>query len=46
MPKALEDRVKALVKSGKDKSSAYAIATATLQKEGKLPKGKKKPKKK
>lgn len=39
MPKVLEDRVKALMKQGKPKANAYAIATATLQREGKLKKG-------
>jgi len=39
MPKLLEKRVSALKKAGKSTSSAYAIATKTLQKEGKLKKG-------
>lgn len=39
MPKILEDRVKAIMRSGKTKSQAFAIATAQLQKEGKLKKG-------
>lgn len=39
MPKVLEDRVKALEAKGKPKSQAYAIATSSLQKEGKLKKG-------
>lgn len=46
MPKVLEDRVKAIMRSGVSKSRAYAIATAALQKEGKLPKTKKRPAKK
>jgi len=39
MPKILEDRVAALMKQGKSRSQAYAIATASLQKEGKMEKG-------
>lgn len=39
MPKVLEKRVDALRKKGMDKSKAYAIATSSLQKEGKLEKG-------
>jgi hypothetical protein len=39
MPKILDKRVSALKKAGKSTSSAYAIATKTLQKEGKLKKG-------
>lgn len=42
MPKALEKVVNALKKQGKSESSAYAIATATLKKAGKMPKKKKK----
>lgn len=40
MPKILEDRRKAIAKSNPKlpKSSQFAIATAALQKEGKLPK--------
>jgi len=40
MPKILEKHVKRLVKEGKDKSSAYVIATSYLQKAGKLKKSK------
>jgi hypothetical protein len=39
MPQILEDRVKALMKKGMSRSQAYAIATAALQKEGKMKKG-------
>jgi hypothetical protein len=39
MPKILEDRVEALQKRGYPKDRAYAIATASLQKEGKMAKG-------
>jgi predicted protein tyrosine phosphatase len=39
MPKILEERVKALMREGKTREQAYAIATATLQREGKLKKG-------
>jgi hypothetical protein len=39
MPQILEDRVKALMRQGKSREQAYAIATASLQKEGKLKKG-------
>lgn len=39
MPKILEDRVQALMRQGKSRSQAYAIATASLQKEGKMEKG-------
>ena len=39
MPKILEDRVKALMREGKTREQAFAIATATLQREGKLKKG-------
>lgn len=39
MPKILENRVKSLIKSGMDKNKAYAIATSSLKKEGKLIKG-------
>jgi hypothetical protein len=46
MPKVLDKRVKALQeKRGMSESRAYAIATATLQKEGKLKKGTQKVKK-
>ena len=40
MPKILEDRRKAIARDDPklSKSSTYAIATASLQKEGKLPK--------
>lgn len=42
MPKILEDRRKAIAKGNPNlpKSSTYAIATAALQKEGKMPKAK------
>lgn len=44
MPKVLDDRVKALMRQkGMTESRAYAIATASLQKEGKLKKGTQKP---
>lgn len=46
MPKVLEKRVKALKGKGMDESKAYAIATSSLQKEGKLKKGTNKLKKK
>jgi uncharacterized protein YoaH (UPF0181 family) len=39
MPKILEDRVTALMRKGMSRSKAYAIATAALQKEGKMQKG-------
>ena len=41
MPKILEDSVKSIMKKNPDmdKSSAYAIATKTLQKSGDLKKG-------
>jgi hypothetical protein len=39
MPKILEDAVKQIRKKGHSKSSAYAIATSTLQKAGELRKG-------
>lgn len=40
MPKVLEDRVKALMKQrGMTRERAYAIATSSLQKEGKMQKG-------
>ena len=39
MPAILEKRVAALKRSGKSESSAWAIATSSLQKEGKLKKG-------
>ncbi len=42
MPKVLEKAVKAIKRQGKSTSDAYAIATASLQKAGKLPKSKKK----
>lgn len=40
MPKILEDRRKAIAKDNPNlsKSSTYAIATSSLQKQGKLPK--------
>jgi hypothetical protein len=40
MPKILEDRRKAIAKSNPNlsKSSQFAIATAALQREGKMPK--------
>lgn len=41
MPKILEDLVKKISKK-QPKKNAWAIATAALQKQGKLPKGKKK----
>lgn len=46
MPKILEDRVAALMKKGMDKNRAYAIATAALQKEGKMQRGSQKLKRK
>lgn len=48
MPKVLEDRVKAIQRDNPKvgKSSAFAIATSSLQKEGKLQKGSNKPAKK
>lgn len=46
MPKVLEDLVKKLERKGKPKSNAYAIATAALQKQGKLKKGTQKLKRK
>jgi hypothetical protein len=36
MPQILEDRVKALMRKGMSKERAYAIATSSLQKEGKM----------
>lgn len=40
MPKALEDRVKAIMRDkNMPRERAYAIATASLQKEGKMQKG-------
>lgn len=39
MPKILEDLRKKVEKKGHSKSSAYAIATSALQKQGKLKKG-------
>lgn len=39
MPKVLEDRVQALMRKGMSKERAYAIATSSLQKEGKMEKG-------
>jgi hypothetical protein len=42
MPKILEDLRRKLSKRGLPKSNAYAVATAALQKQGKLPKAKKK----
>ena len=41
MPKIVEDLAKKIQKTGKSKSSAYAIATAALQKQGKMPKKRK-----
>jgi hypothetical protein len=46
MPKVLEKLVKKLERDGKPKSNAYAIATAALQKQGKLKKGTQKVKRK
>lgn len=46
MPKILEDLRKKIQKQGKPKSNAYAIATAALQKQGKLKKGTQKLKRK
>lgn len=45
MPKILEDRRKAIQRDNPkvSKSSAFAIATSALQKEGKLVKGSNKP---
>jgi hypothetical protein len=45
MPKVLEDRRKAIAKNNPtlSKSSQFAIATAALQKEGKLKKGTQEP---
>ena len=39
MPKILDQRVAALIRSGVPKSTAYAIAVSQLQREGKLKKG-------
>ena len=39
MPKILEDRVEALMKKGMSRERAYAIATSSLQKEGKMKRG-------
>ncbi len=39
MPKILDEAVKAVKKKGHSTSSAYAIATAALQKSGSLKKG-------
>lgn len=39
MPKIVEDLAKKIQKTGKSKSAAYAIATAAMQKQGKLKKG-------
>ena len=36
MPKLLEDRVDALMRKGYPKDQAYAIATDTLKREGKI----------
>lgn len=36
MPQILEDRVKALMRKGMSRERAYAIATSSLQKEGRL----------
>lgn len=41
MPKELEDMVAKLKAQGKDEQSAYAIATAALQKQGKMKKARK-----
>ena len=41
MPKALEDLVKKLMVDGMPKDKAYAVATASLQKRGKMKKKKK-----
>lgn len=46
MPKILEDRVQALMRKGMSKQRAYAIATSSLQKEGKMQKGSQKLKRK
>ena len=42
MPKVLDKLVDKLKKQGKSESSAYAIATAALQKQGILKKGSRK----
>lgn len=39
MPKILEERVAALMRKGMDRERAYAIATSSLQKEGKMERG-------
>jgi hypothetical protein len=39
MPKILDERVAALIAKGYSKKRAFAIATSSLQKEGKLKKG-------
>jgi hypothetical protein len=44
MPKALEKLARKLRKTGKSKSSSYAIATSALQKKGKMKKKRKKKK--
>jgi hypothetical protein len=47
MPKVLDDRVNELMKKrGMSQSQAFAIATASLQREGKLKKGSQKLKRK
>ena len=46
MPKILDEAVKQIRKKGHSKSSAYAIATSTLQKAGELKKGHNTPTKK
>lgn len=46
MPKILDQAVKQIMSKGKSKSSAYAIATASLQKAGDLKKGSQKATKK
>jgi len=46
MPKILDEAVKQIKKKGHDTSSAYAIATAALQKSGSLKKGHNTPTKK
>lgn len=43
MPKILEDLVGKIQAKGMPKSNAYAIATSTLQKQGKLKPGTQKP---
>lgn len=43
MPKILDEAVKQIKKQGRSTSSAYAIATAALQKSGSLKAGSNKP---